>query len=85
MTLAVMTRASLGHGRAAAACDKPDHGTLCCTDRRRAGTVCRQGFSEQTWLLTNVARGSRPSQALAVIYWPILARLKTAPALPDAG
>lgn len=86
MTLAVMTRASLGHA------GRPLHATTPITALYVALIVAvlarfaAGGFPEQTWLL-HLAAGAwiAAFAGFAVIYWPILARPKTAPRRPTRG
>jgi uncharacterized protein involved in response to NO len=86
MTLAVMTRASLGHA------GRPLHATSPITALYVALIVAvlarfaARGFPEQTWLL-HLAAGAwiAAFAGFAVIYWPILARPKTAPRRPTRG
>lgn len=86
MTLAVMTRASLGHA------GRPLHATSPITALYVALIVAvlarfaAGGFPEQTWLL-HLAAGAwiAAFAGFAVIYWPILARPKTAPRRPTRG
>jgi uncharacterized protein involved in response to NO len=86
MTLAVMTRASLGHA------GRPLHATSPITALYVALIVAvlarfaAGGFPEQTWLL-HLAAGAwiAAFAGFAVIYWPILARPKTAQRRPTRG
>lgn len=86
MTLAVMTRASLGHA------GRPLHATSPITALYVALIVAvlarfaAGGFPEQTWLL-HLAAGAwiAAFAGFAVIYWPILAHPKTAPRRPTRG
>ena len=86
MTLAVMTRAGLGHA------GRPLHATspiaalyialiVAVLARFAAG-----GFPAQTWLL-HLAAGAwiAAFAGFAVIYWPILMRPKAAPRRPSRG
>lgn len=83
MTLAVMTRASLGHA------GRPLHATSPITALYVALIVAvlarfaAGGFPAQTWLL-HLAAGAwiAAFTGFAVIYWPILARPKTAQRRP---
>ncbi|WP_264773632.1 NnrS family protein [Defluviimonas salinarum] len=84
MTLAVMTRASLGHSGRPLAATRPIAGLYWALILSVAARFLAGLLPDQTWLLHLAAAGWVAAfGGFAVIYWPILTRPRLAPHRPN--